>query len=246
MVQEVWLVFALSLGRDAVGAVIVFIGALTARQGLAQQQAVLVGSQAPGRPWFDLTLQLFSVVAVLVPVALVFHFLKRSGESANDIGLDGSRPLPDTAAGAGLALVLGGLGLALYLGARAAGANLTVVPETLPAVWWRIPVLLLSALQNGVLEEILVVGYLLHRLKQMGWTDPRALTLSALVRASYHLYQGFGGFVGNAALGVVFARLYQRYGRLLPLVIAHTLIDATTFVGYALLAGRVSWIPIPH
>jgi membrane protease YdiL (CAAX protease family) len=246
LVQEVWLVFALSLGRDAVEAAIVFLGALSSGHRLPQQQAVLIGSQAPGRPWIDLSLQLVSVVAALMPVALVFHFLKRSGESADDIGLDGSLPLRDAAAGVGLALLLGGLGLALYLGARAAGANLTVVPETLPSVWWKIPVLLLSALQNGVLEEILVVGYLLHRLRQMGWSDSRALTLSAFLRASYHLYQGLGGFAGNAAMGFIFGRLYQRYGRLLPLVIAHTLIDATTFIGYALLAGHVSWLPIPH
>jgi hypothetical protein len=29
----------------------------------------------------------------------------------------------------------------------------------------------------------------------------------------------------------------------MPLVIAHFLIDAVTFVGYALLVGRVSWLP---
>jgi membrane protease YdiL (CAAX protease family) len=246
LVQEVWLVFALSLGRDAVEAAIVFLGELTSGHSLPQQQAVLVGSQAPGRPLIDLSLQLISLIAALMPVALVFHFLKRSRESAYNIGLDGSRPLPDIAGGVALALLLGGAGLALYLLARAAGANLTVVPETLPSVWWKIPVLLLSALQNGVLEEVLVVGYLLHRLRQLGWSDSRGLTVSALLRASYHLYQGLGGFAGNAALGVIFGRLYQRYGRLLPLVLAHSLIDATAFIGYALLAGRVSWIPIPH
>jgi membrane protease YdiL (CAAX protease family) len=246
LVQEVWLVFALSLGRDAVEAGIVFVAALTSGQTLPQQQAVLVGSQAPGRPLIDLSFQLVSLIAALMPVALVFHFLKRSGESPNDIGLDGSRPAPDTAGGIALALLLGGSGLALYLLARAAGANLTVIPETLPSVWWKVPVLLLSAVQNGVLEEILVVGYLLHRLRQIGWSDSRALTVSALLRASYHLYQGLGGFAGNAAMGLIFGRLYQRYGRLLPLVLAHSLIDATTFVGYAVLVGHVSWIPIPH
>jgi hypothetical protein len=30
-----------------------------------------------------------------------------------------------------------------------------------------------------------------------------------------------------------------------PLIIAHALIDAVTFVGYALLAGHVSWLPAP-
>jgi membrane protease YdiL (CAAX protease family) len=246
LVQEVWLVLALSLGRDAVEAAILFLSALTAGQALPQQQAVLVGSLAPGRPLIDLMFQLVALASALVPVALVFHFLKRSGESANTIGLDGSAPFTDGVAGAALAIVVGGAGLVLYLLIRAAGANLTVVPEALPSVWWKIPVLLLSAVQNGVLEEVLVVGYLLHRLSQIGWSDRRALSASALLRASYHLYQGLGGFVGNLAMGLIFGQLYQRYGRLLPLVIAHVLMDATAFVGYALLAGHVSWLPLPR
>jgi hypothetical protein len=39
-------------------------------------------------------------------------------------------------------------------------------------------------------------------------------------------------------------RLYQRWGRTTPLVIAHTLIDAVAFIGYALLAGHVGWLPV--
>ena len=42
----------------------------------------------------------------------------------------------------------------------------------------------------------------------------------------------FGAFIGNVAMGVLFGWLYQRYGRLLPFVIAHFVIDAAIFVGY--------------
>jgi len=42
----------------------------------------------------------------------------------------------------------------------------------------------------------------------------------AVLRGSYHLYQGFGGFLGNAAMGVVFAVVFRRTRRLWPLVIA--------------------------
>ena len=103
--------------------------------------------------------------------------------------------------------------------------------------------LVLSAAQNAVLEEVLVAGYLLHRLRQLGWSDNRALLVSALLRGSYHLYQGFGGFAGTVAMGLLFGRLYQRWGRVTPLVVAHTLIDVVAFVGYAELAGHVSWLP---
>ena len=37
--------------------------------------------------------------------------------------------------------------------------------------------------------------------------------------------------------------LYRRWGRVTPLIIAHSLIDATAFIGYAALHGKVSWLP---
>ena len=36
--------------------------------------------------------------------------------------------------------------------------------------------------------------------------------------------------------------VYLRTGRLWPLVIAHFLLDAVAFVGYAALRGQVSWL----
>ena len=46
-------------------------------------------------------------------------------------------------------------------------------------------------------------------------------------------------------MGLLFGKLYQRWGRVGPLVVAHSLIDIVAFVGYALLAGKVSWLPTP-
>jgi membrane protease YdiL (CAAX protease family) len=173
----------------------------------------------------------------------VLYLLARSGERPSDIGLDTSQPGTDAARGAVLAAVIGGTGLLLYLAAFHLGLSLNVVPENLPAVWWRIPVLLLNAAQNGILEEVLVVGYLLRRLDQLGWRPSRAIAFSAVLRGSYHLYQGFGGFLGNAVMGVIFGYLYKRWGRVTPMIIAHALIDAVAFVGYATLHGHVSWLP---
>jgi membrane protease YdiL (CAAX protease family) len=139
--------------------------------------------------------------------------------------------------------VIGGTGLGLYFIAYKSGVALNIVAEDLPDVWWRIPVLLLSALQNGVLEEVLVTGYLLSRLTKLGVRPWHAVAISATLRGSYHLYQGLGGFFGNAAMGVIFAVLFLRWRRCTPMIIAHTLIDAVAFVGYAVLAGHVPWLP---
>jgi membrane protease YdiL (CAAX protease family) len=248
--RETLLVLALSLGASAVSALISFIGSLTASGALADQAARLNTSRAPDRPWLDLAWQLFGIATALVPVALVAHLLTREGSALREglgglrtVGFDRGRPAFDLVRGALLAAAIGGSGLALYLVALKAGFNLTVVPESLPHVWWRIPVLIASAVQNAVLEEVIVVGYLLRRLGQLGWSPWAALAASAALRGSYHLYQGVGGLLGNMAMGVIFVVLYRRWGRVGPLVVAHALIDIVAFTGYALFAGRVDWLP---
>ena len=240
---EIVSVFAVSLGASGVYAFVSFIGSLTAHQSLSSQAVVLNGTQAPGRPLLALFLQLVSILSGAAPVLLVFYLLARNGEGPSAIGVDLREPRRDFLRGAGLAALIGGSGLGLYLIAYKMGIALNVVAENLPDVWWRIPVLLLSAFQNGLLEEVVVLGYLLTRLRKLGIGPAQAVAISAVVRGSYHLYQGFGGFIGNAIMGVIFGALFLRWRRAAPMVIAHTLIDAVAFVGYALLVGHVSWLP---
>jgi len=243
--DETLLVLGLSLGASGVSALISFVGSVTKPGGLKDQAATLNASAAPGRPWLDLAWQLFGIASSLVPVALVAHLLLREGSSLRVLGFDRTKPWFDLARGAAVAAVIGSTGIAFYLGARGLGFNLTVVPEALPEVWWKYPVLVLSALQNAILEEVIVVGYLLRRLGQLGWTPGTALVASSVLRGSYHLYQGIGGAVGNLAMGPIFGWLYHRWGRVTPLVIAHTLIDVGAFIGYVVLVGHVSWVPAP-
>ncbi|GLF95746.1 CPBP family intramembrane glutamic endopeptidase [Streptomyces yaizuensis] len=242
--SELLLVLALSLGASAVASLISFVGALTRPGGLGEQAAKLNGSAAPGRPWLDLAWQLFGITTALVPVALVAHLLLREGAGGlRAVGFDRRRPWPDLGRGTLVAAGIGSAGLAFYLIAQASGFNLTVVPESLPEVWWKFPVLILSAIQNSVVEEVIVVGYLLRRLDQLGWTPTASLVTSSVLRGSYHLYQGIGGFIGNMVMGAVFVVLYRRWGRVGPLVVAHALLDIVAFIGYALLAGKVGWLP---
>ena len=87
-----------------------------------------------------------------------------------------------------------------------------------------------------------MVGYLFARWESVGWGKWRVILTSAVIRGSYHLYQGFGGFVGNLAMGVVFGWFYTRTRRVMPLVVAHTILDVVAFVGYALLKDRIGWL----
>ncbi|GAA1527981.1 type II CAAX endopeptidase family protein [Streptomyces albidochromogenes] len=240
---EILIVLALSLGASAVASLIRFVGAVTRPGGLRDQAARLNTSATPERPWLDLVWQLFGITTALAPVALVAYLLMREGTGLRAIGFDRTRPWPDLGRGTLIAAGIGSAGLAFYLVAVETGFNLTVVPESLPPVWWKFPVLILSATQNSVLEEVIVVGYLLRRLDQLGWSPRASLAASSVLRGSYHLYQGIGGFIGNVVMGAVFVLLYRRWGRIGPLVVAHTLLDVGAFVGYALLAGEVTWLP---
>lgn len=240
---EIVVVVMLAVGMAAVRSVVSFAKAATAPAPIATQRTVLNGSAAPGQPWIDLAFQLIFIGSLLLPVLLVSVFLVRANEGPDELGVSLRRWRADLGVGLGIAAAIGGSGLVLYLVVRSAGGALNVVPTSLPDVWWRIPVLIMSACANSALEEIVLVGYLLRRLDQRGWSPNKALLASALIRGLYHFYQGFAGLVGNVIMGAIFARWYQRTGRLLPLLIAHAAIDIGAFVGYVLLAGKVSWLP---
>lgn len=237
---ELLIVFATTLGLSALRSLIALADALLAPTPLDQQTATLNAPRAVHRT-IDLFAQLTVVTQLLAWGGLGAYLLWRSGIRLAAIGLRKPRE-GDLALGAGLAVLIGVPGLALYLGSRALGVNLTVLPTTLHDTWWRIPVLVLAAAANAWAEEVLVVGYLITQLRRLGWRENPSMLTSAVLRGSYHLYQGFGGFVGNVAMGVVFGRVWQRTNRLWTLITAHTLLDVVSFVGYALLAGHVSWV----
>jgi len=217
-------------------ALVSLVAKLTAETPLSQQSARLNTSLAPGRPWLDLTYQLLRIFFGLVPVLLAWHLLNRDpGNARGLMGLDRIRWGFDLSRGAVLAAVIGLPGLGLYFAARAMGINANVVPAGLPEVWWEVPVLVLAALQSAILEEVVVVGYLVTRLRGV-WTLPMVIAASAILRGSYHLYQGFGAFIGNAVMGVVFVIVFLRWQRIGPLVVAHTVLDVVAFVGYVLAA----------
>ncbi|HEX8510911.1 MAG TPA: CPBP family intramembrane glutamic endopeptidase [Propionibacteriaceae bacterium] len=239
---EVLVVLGLSLGQSAIYSVLRIIERLTRDVPLSAQTSTLNQSVTPDRPWLDLSYQLAAIGFALVPVLLVLYLLRTARPPRRGIGFDLRRPRSDLLFGLLIAAGIGVPGLGLYLGARALGLNTEVQASALADTWWTVPVLILSAAQNAILEEVIMIGYLFSRLSQLRWRWPVILGVSALVRGSYHLYQGFGGFVGNAIMGAIFGMIYLKFGRVGPLVVAHTLLDVVAFVGYALVAPHVSWL----
>lgn len=239
---EVLLVLALSLGRSAVYSVVDLVQALT-RAPLSSQSSSL-NSSLSDRPGFDLVYQLLNVGFTIVPAFVALFLLGQSVRAgARLVGLDLRRVGKDSLLAIGLAAGIGIPGLVLYVVGYQLGISVEVVASDLGAHWWTVPILVLQAAKNAVIEEVIVVGYLLRRLDDLGWRPGRALIASALLRGAYHLYQGFGGGLGNLVMGLVFGRVFQRTGRVGPLIVAHTLLDVVAFVGYALLKDHLSFLP---
>jgi len=228
LTEEVVVVLMLSLLASAVYAV------------LSLLEAPIAGTVvASANQSTQLARQLAGFVFGLAPVFLVVHLVRRSGEGPAGIGLDADRPASDLARGLALFAVVGAAGVGLYFGAVELGVNRFVIPAPPLGHWWTVPVLLLSALEAALVEEVIVLGYLVTRLRQLSWSPVAAIAGSSALRASYHLYQGWGGFLGNLAMGVLFSALFLRWRRTWPFVVAHFLLDVGAGLGYIVFRDRL-------
>jgi membrane protease YdiL (CAAX protease family) len=176
--------------------------------------------------------QFLGFVFGLAPVFLVIHLVRRDGEGVASIGLTWDQPRRDLARGLGLFAVIGAAGLGIYFAAVHLGVNRFVVPAPPADHWWTYPAVFMNATGAAVLEEVIVLGYLITRLQQVGWSPLAAVVGCALLRGSYHLYQGGGGFAGNLLMGLFFGLLFLRWRRTWPFVIAHLLLDTAAAVGW--------------
>lgn len=236
---EIAVVLAVSFGLSAYTAFLDLIEAVLL--GLAGRRVALNPRRSPF-DLIDLGLNLAVTFQLVAWGALGLYLLWRSGFGPAQIGLGRVRLRPDVLGGLGLAALIGLPGLGLYVAARALGLSAHVEPAELYDTWWRIPVLIVTAFANGWAEEVIVVAFLLTRLRQLRVNPVPALLVSSLLRGAYHLYQGFGAGLGNIVMGLVFAYVWQRTGRLWPLIIAHGIIDTVAYVGYALAAGHLGWL----
>jgi membrane protease YdiL (CAAX protease family) len=223
LAEEVLVVLTLSLLASAVFAILDLLSAPL------RGTYVAAGNQSN-----EFLKQVLGFVFGLAPVYLVLHLVRRDGEGLAGIGLAFDRPRQDIGRGLILFVIVAAGGIAIYLGAVALGVNRFVVPVPPLGHWWTVPALLLNAATAALLEEIIVLGYLVTRLQQLRWSPVAAVTGAALLRGSYHLYQGWGGFAGNLLMGLFFGFLFLRWRRTWPFVVAHFLLDVGAGVGFLL------------
>jgi membrane protease YdiL (CAAX protease family) len=229
LAEEAAVVLGLSFLPSAVDAIITLFQAPVNRS-----VTVAVGPQSP-----MFAQELSFIVFAAVPIWLVVYLVRRNGEGTAAVGLRWDRPAADVGTAVVLALIVGAVGIGVYVAAVNLGVNRLVVPVPPLHHWWTYPVLVLNSAQNGALEEVVVVGYLITRLRQLGLGSQQAIGASGLLRGSYHLYQGWGAFTGNLALGLFFGWLFTRWRRVWPLAIAHTLVDIGAGVLYIALRSKL-------
>ena len=231
--QELWLVLFVSLGASSIYSVLSLIRKLTSSQGL-QGSVTTINQPLAANPYLDMVSQLVATSLALVPVLLALYFLRLDGIK---IGLQPKGK--DWLLGLGLPIAIGIPGIALYWVALQLGITSRIIPSSLGDYWWTPIVLVLAALRSGLQEVIIAVAFLAKKLELIRpqITIWAVIVISALFRASYHLYQGFSAFIGNFVMGLVFGYLFMRTGRVAPLVIAHTLMNTAVFIGFPLVSA---------
>lgn len=236
---EIWVVLAVFPATAVVSALISLAQTLSDFEDGSAHAPTIV----PHHAALSTVLFVLLVVTELAPAALVAYLMKMSGGGLRALGLDRSEVRTDLARTCKLALYAYPLELLVVAGAFGvltphhdlAGKDQSGLP-----VAYLLP-FVLSAITAGVVEEIVVLGYLVHRLEQRGWSGWRLYAATIAVRISYHLYYGTA-VIGFAVWAGVSVLLYRRRRRLLPFIVAHALWDSCAFVSL-FLHGAVAVVP---
>lgn len=241
---ELAIVAFLTLGRSGVYSVLRLVEYYTRPEvNLKAQVVSMTSTYTPDRPLLDLTYHLVGFLFSLTPLPLAAVLLYHTRTPIREAWARGESwiKLHDFARGVGVALAVGVLGAAAYFVSLNLGFATTITAGGESFYYYFL--LLLDAAEAALLEEVLLLGYFTVRLRQLGVSLPKTLLATATLRGSYHLYQGPWGFVGNFVMGLAFGYLYSRWGRIMPLIIAHFLMDVVAFVGLALLASGFVSLP---
>jgi membrane protease YdiL (CAAX protease family) len=181
-----------------------------------------------GKPVLNLVLGILDYLPVGAIVPLALFLLARTGQPPSVLGLGVPSLRGDLLPGLAIAAAAFGSELVLLIPlspllAHHSSLINTVKTGHVPAYYvvWGVA---LSAI-TAVTEEVLVNGYLITRLGQLGWTPRSALVLSLALRTSYHVYYGLG-FLLTVPFGYLVTRSFQKHRKLSRPIAAHFLFDA--------------------
>lgn len=226
LVWETRFVMLVFLWPAVTSAVVLFAESVAGRTGESQFPNLVHGNTS-----FNLIFGIVAYLPVAAVVPIALYQLTRTGQPPKALGLGRPRFMDDILPGAGLALAAYGCELVLLIAllplirhhsSLINSVHVGHVPDSYIVFGLTI------ALFTSVAEEVLVNGYLITRLNQLGWTPWAALSLSLVLRTSYHVYYGLG-FVLTIPFGYLVTRSFQKHGRLNRSIAAHFLYDASIF-----------------
>jgi hypothetical protein len=174
-------------------------------------------------PWVWVALDGSARLAQLAAAALVCYLLAQSGEGLAAIGLGGRKLRIDLALVLPVFIVVQyvpqtfGSDLLRWLDVQGFYLN---VPMQLQGPAALTAAQAIAGVAAGILEEIVVLGFLVRRLEQLGFSSSMVVVIAVLVRVSYHLYYGWNA-VPIALWALASVLVYLRIRRLLPFILCH-------------------------
>jgi len=182
---------------------------------------------------------LFHVIYQVVGLLSLYFALRYQGRKFKDIGLFIDPRLREI-----------GLAFALYFGVIFLQAVLFVILS--PVVpWLRAAYLhesfdqaalfgtsasflaVVVAVLNPFHEELLVRAFLITEVEGLYRSTTLAVIMSVALQTSYHLYQGLPAALSHIPTFLVFSLYYVRTRRILPVIIAHLVMDVLALGIYA-------------
>lgn len=112
-----------------------------------------------------------------------------------------------------------------FVGEQKALSQMFNKPETTTGVL----LLITGCIFNGFAEEFVMRGYFIERLETLLGSSVLAIIISALLFASYHIYQGAIGSVNVLVFGLIYGYAYYKIRKIWPLAIAHAVNNVIAF-----------------
>ncbi len=180
-----------------------------------------------GHPVTNLVLGILDYLAVMALVPLALLLLARTGQSPSALGLAAPGLFSDVFPGLGLAAAAFVSEIVILIPLAPVIAHhqslISKVPVGHVPSYYVVWGLAISAI-TAVTEEVLMNGYLITRLDQLGWSPAASATLAIVLRTSYHVYYGLG-FLLTIPFSFFVTRSFQKHGRLMRPIVAHFLFD---------------------
>jgi membrane protease YdiL (CAAX protease family) len=226
LIVETWCVMVAFLVPGVVSAILVLAQHISGVADIARFPTVV-----SNHPLENMFLGILGYIPVGAVVPIALYLLWRTGQDRQTLGLGVPSFTQDVIPGLGIGAmayvceVILLAPFAVFL-AKHSSLVVNVSTQSVPK-YYLIYGIAISAV-TSITEEVLVNGYLITRLNQLGWSPRSALILSLILRTSYHIYYGLG-FLLTVPFGYFVTRSFQKHHKLNRPIVAHFLYDSILF-----------------